>query len=83
MGEVVVSGLRGLNPEAYDRGVAAAVAERDDGLAGMKSAVAALEAKSPAQLFDGGNGEATLGVLRWGVARIEAAQAAERGETDG
>lgn len=78
-----MSALRDSNPAAYDRGVAQARVERDDGLAGMKKAVADLEALPASKLFDGSNGAATLGTMRWGVERIEAAQAAERGEHDG
>ena len=70
--------MRDSNPEAYDRGVARARASRDDGLAGMKAQEASLAAKSPPQLFDGSNGAASLGVMRWGIANIEAAQELEK-----
>lgn len=57
-------------------------ASRDDGLAGMKAQEVSLAAESPAQLFDGSNGAASLGVMRWGIANIEAAQVAERYEME-
>jgi len=69
--------LRDSNPTAYDRGVAQARAERDAGLPDMVSMERGLRRTKPANLFAGENGDAKRNLLRWGIDRIRAAQAAE------